>query len=114
MELSASRSMEKRLGQLLAEPYRHGSAGRFAKLAAGCTAGGAAVVAIAGRKRLGSLVGGGLLLAGSVFERFAVYKAGVQSASDPKYTVVPQRERAARMGTRATTRPSAEPNEISG
>jgi hypothetical protein len=51
MELSASRSMEKRLGQLLAEPYRQGSAGRFAKLAAGCTAGGAAVVAFAGRSR---------------------------------------------------------------
>jgi hypothetical protein len=69
---------------------------------------------VCGPEPLGSLVGGGLLLAGSVIERFAVYKAGVQSASDPKYTVVPQRERAARMGTRATTRPSAEPNEISG
>jgi hypothetical protein len=107
LELGASRSMEKRLGQLVGEPYHQGAAGRFAKLATGCTAGGAALVAITGRKRLGSMFGGGLLLAGSLFERFAVYRAGSQSASDPKYTVLPQRERAARVGTRATTRPSA-------
>jgi hypothetical protein len=112
LELSARRSMEKRLGPLVGEPYRQGAAGRFAKLAAGCTAGGAALVAIAGRKRLGSLAGGGLLLAGSLFERFAVYKAGSQSASDPKYTVLPQRERALRTGTRATTRPSADTDAI--
>ena len=106
LELAASRAMERRLGQLVGEPYRQGAAGRFAKLATGCTAGGGALVVVSGRKRLGSMVGGGLLLAGSLFERFAVYRAGMQSASDPKYTVVPQRERAARSGTRATTRPS--------
>jgi hypothetical protein len=58
------------------------------------------------RRRLGSLLGGGLLLAGSLFERCAVYRAGSQSAIDPKYTVVPQRQRSARIGTKATTRPS--------
>jgi hypothetical protein len=107
LELSASRAMQKRLGRLVGEPYRHGAAGRSAKLATGCTATGAALVAMTGRRRVGSVVGGGLLLAGSLFERFAVYRAGLQSASDPKYTVLPQRERAARIGTKATTRPSA-------
>jgi hypothetical protein len=67
---------------------------------------GAALVALGGRRRAGSTVGGGLLLAGSLFERLAVYRAGTQSAADPKYTVVPQRERAARIGSKATTRPS--------
>ena len=33
------------------------------------------------------------LLAGSACTRFGVFEAGQQSARDPKYTVVPQRER---------------------
>ena len=33
------------------------------------------------------------LLAGSACTRFGVFAAGVASAEDPKYTVVPQRER---------------------
>jgi Polysulphide reductase, NrfD len=106
LELAATKAMEMRLGQLLGEPYRQGAAGRFTRLAKGCTAAGAALVALGGRRRAGSAVGGGLLLAGSLFERLAVYRAGIQSAADPRYTVVPQRERAARIGSRATTRPS--------
>ena len=106
LELAATRAMEMRLGQLLGEPYRQGTAGRFTRLAKGCSAAGAALMALAGRRRAGAVVGGGLLLAGSLFERLAVYRAGTQSASDPKYTVEPQRERAARIGSKATTRPS--------
>jgi hypothetical protein len=33
---------------------------------------------------------------GSLVARFGVFEAGRQSARDPKYTVVPQRERLAR------------------
>jgi hypothetical protein len=106
LELAATKAMEMRLGQLLGEPYRQGAAGRFTKLAKGCTAAGAALVGLGGRRRASSAVGGALLLAGSLFERLAVYRAGSQSAADPKYTVVPQRERAARIGSKATTRPS--------
>jgi hypothetical protein len=106
LELAATRAMEMRLGPLVGEPYRQGAAGRFTRLAKGCSLTGAVLVALAGRRRAGSVVGGGLLLAGSLFERLAVYRAGSQSAADPKYTVVPQRERAARIGTKATTRPS--------
>jgi hypothetical protein len=39
--------------------------------------------------------------------RWAVYKAGFQSARDPKYVVEPQRARADRRGTKATTKPDA-------
>jgi hypothetical protein len=106
LELAATKAMEMRLGQLLGEPYRQGAAGRFTKLAKGCTVAGAALVGLGGRRRASSAVGGALLLAGSLFERLAVYRAGSQSAADPKYTVVPQRERAARIGSKATTRPS--------
>jgi hypothetical protein len=32
-------------------------------------------------------------MAGSAFTRFGIFEAGQQSARDPKYTVVPQRDR---------------------
>jgi hypothetical protein len=95
VELGAVAAMERRLGEL-GEPYHQGPAGRYARLARGCTALGAAAMAVAGtRRRWAAVAGSGLLLAGSAFERLAVYKAGYQSARDPKYVVKPQRERAA-------------------
>ena len=67
---------------------------RYAKLATALTIGGAALVGLRGRKqRATALAGGALVLTGSVFERWSVFKAGFQSAADPKYTVGPQRER---------------------
>jgi hypothetical protein len=39
------------------------------------------------------VAGGALVLTGEALLRFAVWKAGAQSARDPRYTVVPQRER---------------------
>jgi hypothetical protein len=46
-----------------------------------------------GRRRRGALAAGALLLAGSLTERFAIFRAGLDSARDPRYTVVPQRQR---------------------
>ncbi|MDQ4130968.1 MAG: polysulfide reductase, partial [Actinomycetota bacterium] len=43
--------------------------------------------------RAAALAAGAALVAGSVCTRFAVYEAGVASAGDPKFTVVPQRQR---------------------
>jgi hypothetical protein len=98
LELGAVGVMERRLGEL-AEPYRQGPAGRYARLARGCTAVGAATVALAGaRRRWAAVAGSGLLLAGSALERLAVYKAGFQSARDPKYVVKPQRASAEATG----------------
>ena len=45
------------------------------------------------RSRIVSALSGAALLGGSLATRFGVYEAGVTSAKDPKYTVVPQRER---------------------
>jgi formate-dependent nitrite reductase membrane component NrfD len=90
--------MERRLG-MLGEPYRQGEAGRYAKLAKTCTLGGAGLLALGGRRsRLAAAAGGALVLAGEVALRWSVFKAGFQSARDPKYTVVPQRERTAGLG----------------
>jgi hypothetical protein len=89
-------AMEKRLG-LVGEPYRQGEAGRYAKVAKACSLGGAALLAVAGRRsRIASSAGGALVLAGELALRWSVFKAGFQSARDPKYTVLPQRERQVR------------------
>jgi formate-dependent nitrite reductase membrane component NrfD len=86
--------MRKRLG-LLGEPYSRSEAGKYKKAALTCTLGGAALLAAFGRRsRLAAAAGGALVLAGEVAVRWSVFKAGFQSARDPKYTVEPQRKRA--------------------
>jgi hypothetical protein len=47
------------------------------------------------RSRTWGAASGLLLLTGSAVTRFAVFTAGIASAKDPRYTVVPQRERLA-------------------
>jgi hypothetical protein len=105
-ELAITETMEHRLGET-GEVYQRDAAGtlsRAAKLLAGS---GALLLARRGsRSRAAQAAGGALVLAGSMCMRWAVYKAGFQSARDPKYTVKPQRERADRDGSKATVLPS--------
>ena len=96
-ELTSATVMERRLGPL-GEPYRKGVAGRAARAAKALTAAGGLVMAWHGRRRAGTMAGGALMLAGAMATRWSVYKAGFQSAADPKYVVEPQR---ARMAARA-------------
>jgi hypothetical protein len=91
-ELAATIAMERRLGAL-GEPYREGAAGHAARAAKALTAAGGAVMAASGRRRVGAVAGGALMLAGAFATRWSVYKAGFQSAADPKYVVEPQRAR---------------------
>jgi hypothetical protein len=65
------------------------------------------------RSRAAQTLGGALVLAGGMCMRWSVYKAGQQSARDPKYTVKPQRERATRDGTKATVLPGQSPGSAS-
>jgi len=84
-------AMERGLGPL-AEPYSTGAAGRLKRAAQVLTFAGAAVVAGLGRRgRLPAAVGGGLLLAGALCERWSIFRAGFQSAEDPAQVVGPQR-----------------------
>jgi DMSO reductase anchor subunit len=93
-ELVLTGVMKRRLGKLLAEPYEKEKAGRYEKVARVLTGTGAALMVLAGRKsRLASVAAGALVLAGAAAERWSVFEAGFQSARDPKYTVMPQRER---------------------
>jgi hypothetical protein len=51
------------------------------------------VGAVFGRRRPLLAAAGVALMAGSALQRFGVFEAGVASTQDPKYVVVPQRER---------------------
>ncbi len=94
VEVAVVEAMKHRLGKLLAEPYEQGEASRCDKLATVSSVLGAAVIGLFGRRRrLAAAAGGALILAGAALERWAIYRAGFQSARDPKYTVIPQRER---------------------
>jgi formate-dependent nitrite reductase membrane component NrfD len=98
-------AMELRLGKI-GEVYRQGEAGKFLRAAKGLAATGAALLALPGRKSRAAAVAGGVLVcAGELCLRWAVFKAGFQSARNPKYVVQQQRDRVEREETEATTKP---------
>jgi hypothetical protein len=102
-------AMELRLGKV-GEVYRQGEAGKLSWAAKGLSTAGAALLARRGRKsRAAAVLGGAMVCAGEMCLRWAVYKAGFQSARDPKYVVESQRSRIEREGTKATTKPGERP-----
>jgi hypothetical protein len=103
LELAAEHAMESSMG-ITAEPLHSGKAGRLMKASKALTAFGAVTAAVlGGRSRTAAAVAGASLMAGSACTRFGIFEAGQESARDPKYTVVPQRERLdARNGGRTT------------
>lgn len=92
LERIAERRMNSRLG-MLAEPYHTRRPGRWMRAGRWLTAGGAVAALSLRGSRVGSAVAGAALMAGSLCTRFGVFEAGLASAKDPKYTVVPQRKR---------------------
>jgi hypothetical protein len=95
VETGATEAMSKRLG-MVAEPYHEGRSGRLMKLQRRLTGAGLALSVLGLRSRLARRAAGATFVVGSLVARFGVFEAGRQSARDPKYTVVPQRERLAR------------------
>jgi formate-dependent nitrite reductase membrane component NrfD len=101
-ELVAERRMDESMG-LAAEALHAGTPGRLMRASKAVTVAGAAVAAAvevlspprasSRWARAASVAAGAALVAGSVGTRFAIFGAGQESARDPKYTVVPQRER---------------------
>lgn len=92
VELVSFELLRRRLGEL-AEPYDQNRPGTLLKAARACTVAGAAAATIGGRSRAVSVLGGLAAATGSLLTRFGVFQAGMASAKDPKYTVIPQRER---------------------
>jgi DMSO reductase anchor subunit len=84
LELVSAADMERHLGPLAA-PYRPGGEAHQPVLLSGAmTLSGAAVMALAGRRRAGAVLGGSLLLGGALAERIAVFRAGMQSAREAR------------------------------
>jgi len=92
LDLAATHAVEHRLG-LQSEAYQLPKPARLLKAARVLTAAGAAGAVLSRRSRVLSAVSGLALVAGSACTRFGIYHGGVESAKDPRYTVVPQRER---------------------
>jgi formate-dependent nitrite reductase membrane component NrfD len=94
-EIAAVRLLERRVG-IVAETYHRGRAGTLMRAAEALTLAGVAGGTLrARRSRTAAALSGAALLAASACARFGIFEAGLQSARDPRYTVVPQRERSA-------------------
>jgi DMSO reductase anchor subunit len=97
VELVAKRRLIKRLasteGQSLAEPYETGAPGTLLRTAEALTVAGLAGAVLGRRSRAVSALAGASLLAASALTRFGVFEAGMATARDPKYTIIPQRHR---------------------
>lgn len=97
LELGAAQVMERRLGTV-GDEYQAAPATTYRRGGRAFTVAGAALAVTVGRsRRPWAVLGGVLTMAGSVCERFAVFRAGFASAADPAATVGPQRRRLARL-----------------
>ncbi|WP_407674892.1 NrfD/PsrC family molybdoenzyme membrane anchor subunit [Nonomuraea fuscirosea] len=95
VECAAAARMERRLGAL-AEPLKRSRLLRLGEALS--VAGAVAGLTLGRRSRIAAVAAGAALLAGSACTRFGIFKAGMESANDPKYTVQPQRRRLAKRG----------------
>ena len=91
LELAAGRAMEHRLGPL-AGPYRTGGAARPRRVATALTATGALLAGSGARRPVAARAGAMMVMAGAALTRWSVFRAGFDSASDPRYTVTSQRQ----------------------
>jgi len=92
VELGAARQIE-RSHELVAEPYLIGRPARLLRAGRALTALGAGLAVLGRRSRTASIAAGVSLLAAGLLTRFGIFDAGVESTRDPKYVVVPQRQR---------------------
>jgi hypothetical protein len=91
-EAAAFELMTRRMG-MVAEPYSAGRAGAYLRVSQVLSVAGATGALLGRRSRTVSALAGAALLGASAATRWAVFHAGLASAADPKYTVVPQRLR---------------------
>ncbi len=93
-ELGLLQLMKRGMGEAGAAFSESAKGHRYERLATAATAAGVAMAALAGRRsRLASALAGTSILAGSALTRFAIFEAGLTSAANPRYTIVPQRRR---------------------
>lgn len=91
-ELTVFARMRRGLG-IVGETYSSGTGGRLIHAGEILAVAGAVGAVLGRRNRLASALSGASLMAASAATRFGIFEAGMESARDPRYTVVPQRER---------------------
>jgi formate-dependent nitrite reductase membrane component NrfD len=114
-EVAAFERMTRRIG-MVAEPYHTGRGGAYVRagqLLAVLGAAGAVLSGIpalpAGRpRRVVAAASGAALMGASIATRWGIFHAGMASARDPKYTVVPQRQRLSEREAAKITRAAAD------
>jgi DMSO reductase anchor subunit len=105
LETVATEIITRRLG-MVAEPYHQGESGRLMKAQRRLTDAALALSVVGTRSRLARRAAGAVFVADSLITRFGIFEAGKASASDPKYVVVPQRERLAKRARDEAAAPS--------
>ena len=107
-EAAAFEVMTRRMG-MVGEPYFAGRAGAYLRAGQMLSVIGATGALFGRRSRTVSALAGAALIGASAATRWAVFHAGLASAADPKYTVIPQRLRRDGRGAAPPERHPAEP-----
>ena len=94
-ELIATRSMEKNMDPVAAEPLHSGGPGRMLAWSERLAVAGGVGTLVGGRYRPTAAMSGLLLLGASALTRFGILRAGIRSTENPRYTIEPQKKRLA-------------------
>lgn len=92
-DLLATRYMESRMDPVTVEPLHQGRPGKLLRWSERLAVAGGLGALLLGRNRVAAAVSGAALLGASACTRFGILEAGIESTKDPRYTVVPQRNR---------------------
>ena len=112
LELGLNEAMRQQLGEH-GEPYKRGTPAKLRLLSGAAIVSGGALLARRGAGSRAAAVTAGMLMgAGALAARWTVFKAGFQSASDPKYVVGPQRRMIDRGERRGASRRVSNVREV--
>lgn len=92
LELAATHRMQRSTG-VVGEVFDRGRAGTLMRTAEALATAGSVAALLARRSKVAAVVSGLCLTGAGLATRFGIFEAGCASARDPRYTVVPQRER---------------------
>lgn len=102
-DLFASKAMQRRMDPITAEPLHQGVAGVLLRASEALAVAGGVGALLGGRRRGVAAASGVALLAASALTRFGLFRAGIESAKDPRYTIEPQKRRLAARRAAGTT-----------
>lgn len=95
-DMLSLKAMKKEMHPVEWEPFEKGKAGKKMHLAEKFLIAGAVTGLFARKHRAIAIASGACLATASALTRFGILDAGFESARDPKYTVIPQKDRLAK------------------